>query len=117
MNTILISTILLTIAILAAGVIYGADMFYAIVNRKATALSKDSSVADLIGHTHFEADKRMPFFGIISVVCTALFTIINFMNAHAIWYSVLALLMLLTHLALYLTIAKTDGCFLHPGLQ
>ena len=61
MNTILISRILLTIAILASGIIYGTDMFYAIVSRKATALSKDSSIADLVGHTHFVADKRHAF--------------------------------------------------------
>jgi hypothetical protein len=106
MNTILISRILLTIAILAVGVIYGTDMFYAIAGRKAAALSKDSSSAYLVGHTHFVADKRMPFFGIASVVSTALFIIISYMNGTAIWYSGLALVMLLTHLALYLTVAK-----------
>ena len=106
MDTILISRILLTISILTAGVIYGTNVFYAIVSRKATAMSKDSSVADLVGHTHFVADKRMPLLGIASMVCTLLFTIINFTNAHIIWYSGLSLLMLLSHLALYLTIAK-----------
>ncbi len=106
MITIFISRMLLTIAILAAGVIYGTDMFYAIVSRKAAALSKDSSIADLVGHTHFVADKRMPFFGITSLVCTALLTIISYRNGTASWYSGLALVMLLTHLALYLAVAK-----------
>jgi hypothetical protein len=81
-------------------------MFHAIVVRKATALSKDSSIADLIGHTHLIADKRMPVFGITGVVCTALCIILNYKNDYTAYLSGAALLMLLAHLYLYMTIAK-----------
>ena len=106
MNTLLISQLLLAISILTAGVIYGTDMFHAIAGKKATALSKDSSIADLIGHTHLVADKRMPAIGITSVACTALCTAINYANPDVACLSGIALVMLLAHLSLYITIAK-----------
>jgi hypothetical protein len=106
MNIVVISQVLLVIANLAVGVIYGTDMFHAIVVRKATALSKDSSIADLIGHTHLIADKRMPGIGITGVACTALCIILNLKNAYTACLSGAAFLMLLSHLYLYMTIAK-----------
>jgi hypothetical protein len=106
MNTILISQTLQILAILATGIVYGTDMFHAIAGKKATALSKDSSIADLVGHTHFVADKRMPVVGITGVICTATFAVINYMNVTAVYFSGAALVMLLTHLVLYLTIAR-----------
>jgi len=106
MTTILSSQILLTIAILTAGVIYGTDMFHAIAGKRATELSKDSSIADLLGHTHLIADKRMPAIGITSVVSTALCTALNYNYLTIACLSGGALVMLLIHLALYLTIAK-----------
>jgi hypothetical protein len=106
MNITIISQALLVIAILTAGVIYGTDMFHALVVRKAITLSKDGSIADLIGHTHLIADKRMPAIGIASVVSTALCFILNFKNAYTMCLLGAALLMLLAHLYLYMTIAK-----------
>lgn len=106
MNTIIISQVLFVIANLTTGVIYGTDVFHAIVVRKATALSKDNSIADLIGHTHLIADKRMPVFGITGVLCTVLCIILNFKNVFTLCLSGTALLMLLSHLYLYMTIAK-----------
>ncbi|MCF0059119.1 DUF1772 domain-containing protein [Dyadobacter sp. CY356] len=106
MNTAIISQILLTIAILSTGVIYGTDMFHAVVVRKATALSKDSSLIDLIGHTHLVADKRMPAFGITSIVTTLICAIINFVNVYTLGLLCAALFMLLSHLNIYMNVAK-----------
>lgn len=106
MNIIIINHMLLIIAILTTGVIYGTDMFHALVVRKATALSKDNSIIDLIGHTHLIADKRIPPIGITSVVSTTICIILNFKNACTASLLAGALLMLLFHLYLYMTIAK-----------
>jgi hypothetical protein len=106
MNIIIINHVLLVIAILTSGVIYGTDMFHALVVRKATALSKENSIIDLIGHTHLIADKRMPAIGITSVVCTAICILLNFRNVYTVSLLIAALLMLLFHLYLYMTIAK-----------
>jgi hypothetical protein len=106
MNTEIISQLLLIIAILSTGVVYGTDMFHALVVRKATALSKNSSIADLIGHTHLIADRRMPVIGITSVLATTLCILLNFKNVYTAGLLSAALLMLLLHLYLYMTIAK-----------
>ncbi|RYZ25644.1 MAG: DUF1772 domain-containing protein [Sphingobacteriales bacterium] len=102
----IISDILLTIAILTTAVIYGTDIFHALVMRKATALSKDDSIIDLVGHTHLIADKRMPAIGITSVICTSVSIILNLTHAWSAGLLSGALLMLLFHLYLYMTIAK-----------
>lgn len=106
MSIIIINHVLLIIAILTTGVIYGTDIFHALVVRKATALSKDNSIIDLIGHTHLIADKRMPPIGITSVTCTTICIILNFTDAYTASLLAAALLMLLFHLYLYMTIAK-----------
>ena len=105
-NIIIISEALLIVAILTTGIVYGTDLFYAIVMRKATALSKDNSIADLTGHTHLVADKRMAVIGITSVISTTICTILNFKHADTAYLSGAALLMLFVHLYLYTTIAK-----------
>ncbi len=106
MNTVLITELLLPLSILSAGVIYGTDMFHAVAGKKATAMSKDSSIADVYGHTHYIADQRMPVIGITGLVSTALITTINLGNPAIAPFSGFALLMLLAHLGLYMTLAK-----------
>lgn len=106
MNNQLINEILLIVAVLTTGIIYGTDGFHVIAGKKATSLSKDASIADLLGHTHLIADKRMPLVGITSIVSTAIFIFINLTNLTLAIFSGLALIMLLAHLALYLTVAK-----------
>jgi hypothetical protein len=106
MDTIIISQLLLIVAILTTGVVYGTDVFHAIVVKKASALSKSSSIADFVGHTHLVADKRMPLIGVTSILCTLLFTVINYKDMRLVYLSGAALVMLFIHLTLYLTIAK-----------
>ena len=106
MNTLLFDQLLLTVGVLTAGIIYGTDGFHAIAGKKALSLSKESSIADVVGHTHYVADKRMPVIGITSIVSTALFVFVNRANTTLCCFSGAALTMLLAHLALYLVIAK-----------
>lgn len=106
MNNIIISQATLAIAILTTGVVYGTDMFYAVVMRKANALSRDNSIADQTGHTHLVADKRMAVIGITSVISTTLCVVLNFQHAYMAYLSGAALLMLLAHLGLYTIVAK-----------
>ncbi|MEO6685319.1 MAG: hypothetical protein ABIN24_05115 [Dyadobacter sp.] len=106
MNGVIISHILLIIAILTTGILYGTDVFHALIVRKATALSKNGSIADLVGHTHLIADKRMPAIGITSILTTVVSLILNSKNVGMVTLLGAALLMLLSHLYLYMTIAK-----------
>lgn len=106
MSNVLVDQALLGVAILTTGIVYGTDGFHAIAGKKGLALSKDSSIADVVGHTHYVADKRMPVIGITSIISTALFIVINRANMMLVVFAGTALTMLLAHLTLYLTIAK-----------
>lgn len=96
------NNLLLIIAILSTGIVYGTDVFFALIVKQAVKKSTDHSIADLIGHIHLIADKRMPFIGITSILSTIAFICFNGPG----WLPLTALLSLLTHLALYLFIAK-----------
>lgn len=98
--------ILLTIAILTTGIIYGTDVFFAIVGKKASHMSDDSSIADLLGHIHLVADKRIPIIGITSVISTSLFIFLIGINPISGKLAGMSLLFLLIHLTFYLRVAK-----------
>jgi hypothetical protein len=66
--------ILAGLAILANGVIYGTDVFGAIVLRPATAAVDDRTLTQLLGHIHRIADVRLrniTVLGLIAAVATA----------------------------------------------
>lgn len=98
--------ILLIIAVLSTGVVYGTDVFFALVVKKAVAKSNDSSIADLIGRIHLIADKRMPPIGITSVLSSILFIFFNGLTGIHGWMALIAVVSLLSHLAIYLTFSK-----------
>jgi len=97
--------ILFVLAMLSIGVVYGTDMFHALVVKKAATLSSDQAIADLMGHTHLVADKRMPIIGASGLISSLLLTVLNF-NASLGIYSGIAVLALLAHLAIYSRVAK-----------
>jgi hypothetical protein len=59
------------IGIGCAAVIYGTDVFCALVLRPAAAGAAPSSIADLIGRIHHYGDRRLPVPGVTSVVAAA----------------------------------------------
>lgn len=101
----LINQILATLAMLATGVVYGTDVFHAIVVKKAATLSSDQAIADLIGHTHLIADKRMPIIGATAILSSLILTAINYNTDIAIFFA-LALIALISHVTIYIKIAK-----------
>jgi hypothetical protein len=66
--------ILASLAILANAVIYGTDVFGAIVLRPAIAAVDDRTLTQLLGHIHRIADRRFPAIGaagLIAAMATA----------------------------------------------
>ena len=106
MNIHFINEILLIIAVLSTGIVYGTDIFFALVVKKSVKKSDDSSIADLIGWIHLIADKRMPPIGITSILSSVLFICLNGLTSTPGWLVVAAVLSLLGHLAIYLTFSK-----------
>lgn len=105
MSTLLMH-ILNGVAIVATAVVFGTDVFFALVGKKAAAKSKDGSIADLMGHFHEVADARMPFFGATAILASLLQLIIAGLHNTQGQLAGLALLALLVHLIVYLSVAK-----------
>ncbi|GHF49928.1 hypothetical protein FHX82_003823 [Amycolatopsis bartoniae] len=100
--------ILAGLAILANGVVYGTDVFGAIVLRPAVAAVDDRTLTQLLGHIHRIADRRFAAVGaggLLAAVATAVLA-----AASARWVSAaagaLATLALVVFLAIYARISK-----------
>ena len=102
MNTL--STTAAVVAIFSAAIIYGTDLFCALVMRPAASGAADTSVADLLGRVHEYGDRRLPIPGMLSIIATALATATGG-GAAAYIGGAIALAALLAWLAIYLRIS------------
>jgi hypothetical protein len=101
------SNALASVALLAVGVIYGTDIFSAVVLRPAMAALGDQELTQAAGRIHEYGDRRLPFPGITGVVAAAAAAISAGLADHAA-PAVLAgaaFAALLAWLGLYLRIA------------
>jgi hypothetical protein len=91
------------IAVLGTAVVYGTDVFCAVVLRPALAAVGDGALVAITGHIHRFGDRRMPVPGVIGIVATAACIGLAAVAAH--WAQVVAaavaLVLLLVWLALY----------------
>jgi hypothetical protein len=62
------ATAAVLLACLGTGVIYGTDIFCALVLRPAAATAREASIADLVGRIHHFGDRRLPVPGITAIV-------------------------------------------------
>jgi hypothetical protein len=116
MNTVLMQ-VLNGAAIVATAVVFGTDVFFALVGKKAAAKSNDSSIADLTAHFHEVADARMPLIGITAIITTLTQVILaGWKTTHGQLASV-ALAALLAHLAIYFTISKPINNIMVEGVS
>lgn len=60
--------VLAVVAILANAVVYGTDVFAAIVLRPAVAAVDDRTLTQLLGHVHRVADRRYPVIGAVGLI-------------------------------------------------
>ena len=104
---ITVLSVVLAVGALAAAVVYGTDMFCALVLRPAAARATDASVADLVGHIHDVADRRWPAFGMISIIAALLGSIGAFLTGATVAavLAAVALAALLGWLTIYTTIS------------
>jgi hypothetical protein len=91
------------IAVLGTAVVYGTDVFCAIVLRPALASIDDDALVAVTGSVHRYGDRRMPVPGVLGVVATAIAAAVAAVNAH--WIQAIAagvaLVALLVWLVLY----------------
>jgi hypothetical protein len=95
------------IAVLGTAVVFGTDVFCALVQRPALALVDDGALVAVMGYVHRYGDRRMPFPGVIGMIgaaaSAALAAAAGRWTAAAIAATALALL--LVWLMLYLKVS------------
>jgi hypothetical protein len=91
------------IAVLSTAVVYGTDVFCAIVLRPALALVDDRALVAVVGNVHRYGDRRMPVPGVLGGVATATCAVLAAVTAH--WAQAIAagaaLALLLIWIVLY----------------
>ena len=80
----ILSQILAAVALLASAVIYGTDVFCAIVQRPALAQVSDAALTSVMGRVHEYGDRRMPLPGVVGVIAAALAAITAGIAGHAV---------------------------------
>lgn len=68
----ILHAVLAGVALLSVAVVYGTDVFSALVQRPAMAHADEAVLTSAMGLTHYYGDKRMPVPGVAGVVATAL---------------------------------------------
>jgi hypothetical protein len=92
--------------IICTAIVFGTDTFFAIIGKDAAAKSKESSIADVFGHFHELADRRMPLFGVTAILTTIAQIILYGIHSTAGILAMIALLGMLSQLFIYIMIAK-----------
>ena len=91
------------IAVLGTAVVYGTDVFCAIVLRPALGLVDGRALVAVMGSVHRYGDRRMPVPGVLGVVATATSAVLATVDAH--WAQAIAagaaLVALLVWIVLY----------------
>jgi Domain of unknown function (DUF1772) len=91
------------IAVLGTAVVYGTDVFCAIVLRPALASVDDRALVAVMGSVHRYGDRRMPVPGVLGVIATATSVVAATVAAHRAQAiaAAAALVLLLVWLMLY----------------
>jgi hypothetical protein len=87
------------IAVLGTAVVYGTDVFAAIVLRPALALVDDRALVAVMGSVHRYGDRRMPVPGVLGIVATATSAVLATVGAH--WAQAIAAGTALVWIGLY----------------
>ena len=111
------------IAVLGTAVVYGTDVFCAIVLRPALASVDDRALVTVMGSVHRYGDRRMPAPGVLGILAAATCAVLATVAAY--WAQAIAaaaaLVLLLVWLVLYTRGERThqstadSGCRRRPG--
>jgi hypothetical protein len=96
------------IGVLGIAVVYGTDVFGAIVQRPALARIDDRALLAVMGNIHRYGDRRMPIPGVLGLVAAAISAALAAASGH--WTqagaAAVAVVVFLVWLAFYLFVAK-----------
>jgi hypothetical protein len=96
------------IGVLGTAVVYGTDVFCAMVLRPALALIDDRTLVAVTGNVHLYGDRRMPLPGVVGIIAAAASAVLAAVAGR--WTAAIAaataLAILLVWLVLYLRVSK-----------
>lgn len=72
------------VAVLGTGVVYGTDVFCAMVMRPALMRIDDDALVMVMGHVHSCGDRRMPLPGVLGIVAAAVSAAAAVASAHGV---------------------------------
>jgi hypothetical protein len=90
------------IAVMGTAVVYGADVFSAIVLQPALAFVDDRALVAVMGSVHRYGDRRMPVPGVLGVLATAITAVLATIAAH--WAQAIAAAAALTLLLVWIVL-------------
>ncbi|BAC88424.1 DUF1772 domain-containing protein [Gloeobacter violaceus] len=99
-------TALWLVSVLSTAVLYGTDVFFAVVGRDALAKSSTACLADVVARLHEVADERMPVFGATALASTFAFGLSLGLPTASGLLVLVTLAALLSQLGLYLAVAR-----------
>ena len=97
---------LVVLATLGVGAVYGTDVFFAAIGRRALTSASDANLTDVMGRLHEYGDARMPIFAATGMVSTLGLVFAAHLGTASSSLALAAFAALIIHLSLYLTVSK-----------
>jgi hypothetical protein len=103
----LLAQLAAVIAVLSTGVIYGTDVFCALVQRPALIRVDDAALTAVMGNVHRFGDKRLPAPGILGILGAAVASVVAALSGRPVAAAAAgaAVAILLVWLTLYLRVS------------
>ena len=103
----LLAQLAAVIAVLSTGVIYGTDVFCALVQRPALTRVDDAKLTAVMGNVHRFGDKRLPAPGILGILGAAVASVVAALSGRPVAAAAAgaAVAILLVWLTLYLRVS------------
>lgn len=103
----LLSQLAALLAVMSTGIVYGTDVFCALVQRSALARVDDATLTAVMGNVHRFADRRLPAPGILGIIAAAAASVLAAVAGHpaAAATAGAAFLLLVAWVLLYLRIS------------
>lgn len=92
------------IGILSTAVIWGTDMFFLTIGRRALRLATISAATEVMGFLHMFADARMPVWGVSAILSNTLLVV--FSRTGQRWFYAVSALLLLVFVIVYNRLSK-----------
>ncbi|WP_407542521.1 hypothetical protein Q0M94_23305 (plasmid) [Deinococcus radiomollis] len=102
----MLNGVLVMAGLLSAGVVYGTDLFFAVVGRTALSRTGEAALTETMGRIHEVGDARMPVFGAAALISTLTLIFTTGLGSRASLFAGLGLVGLALQLMAYLRVAQ-----------